>query len=305
MAFNHRFLLRFITNIAVYLLLFSCFGVVLWVVDEIIGWDILPDAWSLLVRACLVAGGIIAFVLVVINIILSLALVAEAQASRAALPDFQIARQLKRRFKRSFVALGLVVALLVAGLQVADRFRSATLARATRNEFAQVQTETEASLDKALDLFPPELLSALAQNQLDQSQLSSLRKLLGAISNSFPHRPTVAMLLPAAAPYQYSRIDQGSIASNQEGKLYLAPQFYTAMPSDVEDAAIKALFEGKPYPVDEVMQGAILNNTLPSAWGVLKHSGEVVAVVYLQADYPIDYDSSLHHDGPEKLLSNG
>jgi hypothetical protein len=304
MALNHRFLLRFVTNIAVYLLLFSCFGVVLWVVDEIIGWDILPDAWSLLVRAALVAGGIIAFVLVVINLILSLALVAESQASRATLPDFQISGRLRRRFKHSFVALGLVVALLVVGLQVADRFRSAALARTARSEFEQVQATTETSLDKVLDLFSPELITALAQNQLDQTQLSSLRRLLGSISNSFPHRPTVAMLLPAQSPYQYYRIDPGSIAANKEGQLYLAPQFYTAMPSELENTTLKALFEGKPAPVTEAMQGAVLNNTFPSAWGVLNNNGKIVAVVYLQAEFPMNYDSSFNHDGPDQLLSN-
>ncbi|MGB3298535.1 MAG: hypothetical protein WBA76_09725, partial [Phormidesmis sp.] len=121
---NHRFLLRLVTNLAVFLLTLSCFGVVLWVMDEFLLWDILPDGWSMIVRALLVAGGIIAFVLLVMNVLLSLALVAEASASRAELPNYGVSARVKRRVQRSIVAGIVAIALVIGGLQVTDHFRT-------------------------------------------------------------------------------------------------------------------------------------------------------------------------------------
>ena len=132
---NHRYLLRLVTNLAVFLLLLSCFGIVLWVTDEFLGWDILPDVWSLLVRALLVGGSIIAFVLLIMNVMLSLALLAEANASRAQLPDYQISPRFKRRVRKGVVAGVLAIALLIGGLQVVNQVRAQAAARTARAEF--------------------------------------------------------------------------------------------------------------------------------------------------------------------------
>ena len=308
---NHRFLLRLVTNFAVYLLTLSCFGIVLWVIDEVLRWDILPDAWSLLVRALLVAGGIIAFVLVVMNVILSLALLAEANASRALLPNYHISAHVKRRIGKIMLAGVIAIALLFGGLEIVNQVRTQGSVRTARAEFNQTQDAMDRTVEQVLGLFTPQLLEAIDTNTLaDKGELGNLRKLLNSIQASFPNQPSTTVVVRATqVPYQYASIDANSIKSNKQGQLFLSPQLYTGFPTKQETQIIKQLFSGKLVAPKDPLKGNVINNTIPSSWGVLKRNNRAIAVVYLQAKYPPNLNPALpsrdfHHDGPGSLLTN-
>lgn len=302
---NHRFLLRLVTNLAFCLLTLSCFGTVLWVIDEFLGWDILPNVWGLAVRALLVAGAIITFAMLVMNVMLSLALLAEANASQAQLPDYVISRRFRRRIRRSILAGGVAIVLLIGGLQIVNQVRAQEAIQTARAEFNQTQMDMNQTTEQVLKLFTPALLEGLGTNMLpEKGQLSNLSKLFSSIQASFPHRPTTAILVPATqAPYQYARIDSGSIQANNQGQLFLSPQLYTGFPSVRETEAVEQLFSGQLPEINGALPGNIINNTVPSSWGVLRHNGRIISLVYLRASDPL-FDQSFHHDGPEKLLSN-
>ncbi len=307
---NHRFLLRLVTNLAIVLLSLSCFGIVLWVMDEVLLWDILPDGWSLLVRALLIAGGIVTFVLVVMNVLLSLALLAESNASRARLPDYAVSRRIKRRMRQSLVAGLVAIALIIGGLQITDHFRAQAAAREARSEFTQAQTDLNTSMQAVLNLFTPPVLEAIDTNTLaEKGQLGNLSKLLSAIKSSFPQSPNATLLVLAAQPpFKYARINSGSIRSSNDGRLQLAPELYITFPSEQETQIIEQLFVGELPAITEPLAGQVINNTMPSTWGVLKRDDQIIAVVYLQSE--LFYDlvppglPAFHHEGPDSLLSN-
>lgn len=307
---NHRFLLRFVTNLAVVLLSFSCFGVVLWVIDEVLLWDILPDAWSLLVRALLIAGGIVTFVLVVMNVLLSLALMAESNASRAGLPDYAVSRRAKRRMRQSLVAGLAAIALIIGGLQITDHFRTQAAAESARSEFSQAQADLNTSMQAVLNLFTPPLLEAIDTDTLaEKGQLGNLSKLLSAIKASFPHSPNATLLVLATQPpFKYARINSGSIRASNDGKLQLAPELYATFPNEQETQIVEQLFAGDLPTITEPLAGQVINNTMPSTWGVLKRDRNVIAVVYLQSELFYDFVPpglpAFHHEGPDSLLSN-
>ncbi len=312
---NHRFLLRLVTNLAIFLLSLSCLGIVLWVIDQFLLWDILPEGWSLLVQAALIAGGIIAFVLVVMNLLLSLALMAESNAARADLPNYGISPQVKRRVRQSILATIVAVALLIGGLQITDYLRARTLASDASAEFIQAQATLDDSMQQVLNLFTPPLLEAIDTNTLaEKGQLGNMAKLFSSIQSSFPNSPTVALLTPAAqAPFKYARIDNNSIRSNGNGTTILDPELYATFPNAIETEAVEQLLAGKLPTIAGVLQGKLINNTVPSSWGVLKRNGKVIAVVYLQSNdgfnEAVPYNApaparDIHHSGPERLLSN-
>ncbi|MGD1854994.1 MAG: hypothetical protein ACFB2W_12170 [Leptolyngbyaceae cyanobacterium] len=304
---NHRFALRLVTSLTVWLLTLSCVGIVLWVIDEFLGWDILPDALSLLVRALLVAGGIIAAVLVVMNVVLSLALLAEANASRARLPDYGISRRFTRRVGRTVIGGILVVALLLGGLQVINHLRQQTAIQANRVEFNQVQDDMDVAMEQVVELFSPALLTSLENNTLEQQgQLGSLKKLLQSIPTSFSHNPRAVVLIPATeAPFKYARIEPESIVSDDNGGLRLSPKLYTGFPTQIESQMIEQLFSGQYTQPETEINGDLLRTDIPSSWGVLNHNGQPVAVVYLESTQQSDfYQQTLHHDGPAQLIAN-
>lgn len=310
---NHRFLLRLVTNLAIFLLILSCFGVVLWVIDEFLRWDILPEAWSLVVRAFLVAGGIIAFVLLIMNVLLSLALLAESNASRADLPNYGVSQQIKRRVQRSIVVAMVAMALLIGGLQITNHFRVQAVQKEAQAEFIQAQADLDTTVDQVLDLFSPELLAAIETNTLaEKGELGNLSKILSTIPSSFAHMPSTTLIVPASQkPFKYARIGRDNITTDNAGKLSVAPQLYATLPSQQETQAVEQLFSDKLPAVTEPLMGQIINNTLPSSWGVLKREGKVIALVYLQSDDSLslkfDIPGALpefHHDGPDSLSSN-
>ncbi|WP_027845081.1 hypothetical protein [Mastigocoleus testarum] len=308
---NHRFLLRLVTNFTVYLLTLSCFAIVLWVIDEVLRWDILPDAWSLLVRALLVAGGIIAFVLVVMNVILSLALLAEANASRALLPNYHISARLKRRIGKIMLAAVLAIALLFGGLEVITQVRTQSSIQTAQAEFNQTQNTMDRSAKQVLGLFTQQLLEAIDTNTLaEKGELGNLRKLLNSIQASFPNQPSTTVVIKATqAPYEYASINANSIKSNKQGQLFLSPQLYTGFPTKQETQIIKQLFSGKLVAPKDPLKGSVIKNTIPSSWGLLKRNNRAIAVVYLEAKYSPNGDPNLfnqdfHHNGPASLLTN-
>ena len=310
---NHRFLLRLVTNFAVCLLTLSCFGIVLWVIDEVLKWDILPDAWSLLVRALLVAGGIIAFVLVVMNAILSLALLAEANASRALLPNYEVSRRLKRRIGKIVMAGIIAIALLFGGLEVVTQVRTQASVETARAEFNRSQVVMDRSVKEVLGLFTPQLLEAIDTDTLEEKgQLGNLEKLFISIQASFPDRPLSTMVVRATQdPYQYANM---TIKRNNRGQLSLSTQLYTGFPSKKETQVIEQLFSGKLVRLKTPLKGNVISNKIPSSWGVLKRNGRAIAVVYLQKgspngypipnSYPAKSDGDFHHNGPASLLTN-
>ncbi|MEM8505243.1 MAG: hypothetical protein AAF716_19065 [Cyanobacteria bacterium P01_D01_bin.1] len=311
---NHRFLLRLVTNLAIALLTLSCFGIVLWVIDEFLQWDILPDAWSLLIRAMLVAAGIITFVMVVMNLLLSLALLAEATASRAQLPDYAVSARLKRRVRRSIVVVLIAIALIIGGLQITNQLRARAATQTAQTQFIEVQSEMDRSIERVLPLFTEPILDGLSDNTLtEKGQISNLAKLLESVQTSFPHAPTVKIIVRAdQAPFKYARIDSSRIGSNSQGRLTLTPQFYATFPSEKETQIIDQLFEEQLVEIIDPVVGQVINTEAPSSWGILKQDNEVVAVVYLQQidfpnlnsryNYRRPYDFS--HTGPEYLMTN-
>ena len=313
---NHRFLLRLVTNLAIFLLTLACFGTVLWVVDEFLQWDILPPVWSLLVRAGLVAGGIVAFVMVVMNLLLSLALLAEANASRVGLPDYVVSSQLKRRVRRSIVVVLVAIALVIGGLQITNQIRARAAAEAAEVRFAETQQQMDRSVEQVLPLFTAPILEGLSNNTLaEKGEIGNLAKLLESVQTSFPHAPKMVIVTRAdQAPFKYASIDRGSITASNQGRLTLSPRLYAAFPSEKETQIVEQLFGGQISEITGPVEGQVINTRIPSSWGILQQNGSVVAIVYLaQNDFSdfnnnfngLDYRSTydFYHTGPERLIT--
>ncbi len=314
---NHRFLLRLATNLAVFLLTLACFGTVLWVVDEFLQWDILPPAWSLLVQAGLVAGGIVAFVMVVMNLLLSLALLAEANASRAGLPDYVVSSQLKRRVRRSIAVVLVAIALIIGALQITNQLRARVATQTAETRFIDTQQEMDRSIEQVLPLFTAPILDGLANNTIaEQGEIGNLAKLFESVQTSFSYAPRMVIVTRAdQAPFKYASIDRGRINANSQGRLTLSPQLYAAFPSVEETQIIEQLFNGQLSEIAGPVAGRVINTQIPSAWGILQESGSAIAIVYLEQgdfsdfndnfnnfDYRGPYD--FHHTGPKRLITN-
>jgi hypothetical protein len=321
MAFNHRFLLRLITNLLICTLVLSSVGVLLWTVDEFIGWDILPENVGIYVRALIIGIAWVTFSLIVAHLLLSVTLFAEASASRAKLPDFQISSPLKRRLKRILPLTVLVCILLIMGLQAVDGVRKNITEQTAKQEaeqktrkefekariqFNQIQESVDQSLPKVLKLFTPSLLKSIQTNTISASEINQLFE---SVTVSLPHAPSLALLIPAKQPYKYYKIDRQAIALGKNGVPYLQPQFYLGFPTQLETKVVDQLFSKQVYALKTGLNGVFIKNTNPSSWGVLKLNNQAIALVYLGVNYSCPQPTKLIKDTcisptPKTLHSN-
>jgi hypothetical protein len=321
MLFNHRFLLRLITNLVVFALALSSIGILLWTIDEFIGWDILPDAIGIYVRALVIGIAWVTCTLIVIHLLLSLTLFAEASASRAKLPDIQVKPELKRKLNRLVPLVGVMVILLFYGLQAANRVRGNFVARLDRQEteqkqrkefetasvkFDQIQQDLDQALPQVLELFTPSLLNSIQTNTISAGEL---RQLFEAVQVSFPHNPSLSLLIPAQSPYRYYKLDSKAIARTKEGQFSLRPHYYFGFPTESETKAVNQLFAEQAAAPTNALTGVFIRNTVPSSWGVLRLNGRAIALVHLEAAYscpdPTEFvKDRCIHDGPAELHVN-
>lgn len=310
MIFNHRFLLRLITNLVICTLALSCVSVLLWTIDEFVGWDILPDTLGIYVRALVIGIAWITGTLIAMHLLLSLTLFAEASATRAKLTDFKVSPLLKRRLKRLLILTVLASILLLFGLQVVDGARKKVAEQVAKQEaiikFNQIHEDIEQALPEILKQFTPSLLSSIQSNTISASEI---RQILQAVTVSFPHNPSLVLLIPAEAPYKYYRIDQQAIPTDKNGVPYLKPQFYFEFPTQLESEIVDKLFSGQTSSTKTALNGVFIRNTLPSSWGILRLDGQVIALVYLGVNYRCPQPTQLIkdsciHSGPKALYTN-
>ena len=310
MGFNHRFLLRLITNLLICTLVLSSVSVLLWTIDEFIGWDILPENISVYVRGLIIGIAWVTFTFIVAHTLLSITLFAEASASRAKLPDLQISLPLKRRLKRILALTVMVSILLIVGLQAVDGVRKNITERTARQEaiieFNQIQKTVDQSLPKVLKLFTPSLLKSIQTNTISASEINQIFE---SVRVSFPHEPSLALLIPAKQPYKYYKLDRQAIALGKNSVPYLRPQFYLGFPNQVENQVVAKLFSKQVYALKNELKGGFINNTNPSYWGVLKLNNQAIALVYLGVNYTCPQPTKLIKDtcispGPKTLHTN-
>jgi len=100
----------------------------------------------------------------------------------------------------------------------------------------------------------------------------------------------VVVMTRAASPYRFCgyrlRVRRDSEVEEGRGKFYLEKQFYMGFPSPAEVEAVDQLFGGQPALLKNRLEGEVLNNVRPGAWGALRWNGQVAGLLLIQADFP-------------------
>lgn len=258
-------------------------GVVLWITDEVLGWDLFPDWIGRYAQLIVIVLSVLAASAVVTSLICSFAVMAESAARKAGMPEIAPSRR-----GRILVAGGIIAffgALFV--LHQVDVYREAYLrkdeqARALRR-YRQRQSDLLARIPGTLSLFSAEATAYLAGGPPSAAGDEGAGRLLHAIRASTPHDPVASVLVRAQAPYKYCVISTPS-GYGADAQKWLARNHLTSLPSRWEQDAIAALFAGRQVTVPQNRDGVFIDTRLPSAWGVLKQNGDVVGVLMLSAN---------------------
>ena len=295
MGLNHRYILRVVTDGALVLFVMSAVGAVLWVTDEFLGWNILPDWIDKYAQLIIVLFGAATGLAVGASLLCSVALMAESAAQRAGIEDYRTPPRIWR-------LLGLVVVLFGAGLflfyQIDVYRKGVALQKEEQTERVKSRErvqEFQAVLPRLVEAFPGPLVEAMSGGTLSE-QSPELVTFLSAIQSSTAHHPEVILLTRANAPYRFCRYRLRSRRDGQAaetlGRFYIERQFYTGFPSEAEAGVVRRLFEGQAVALESRIEGEVINNLRPGAWGVLSWKGEAAGLLVIQGDFPNRFEFS-------------
>ena len=242
---NYRLVLHFCLQGCLTLLALFVFGMFFWILDEWIGWDLLPHEFQSYVEALIFAAAAVVVVLVVGILLGYLGLFAHWLGKASGYPSATFSARTRRRFKGLMIALPVLIGVAAvvdhyygeyqvkvakeeqirraeaAKIEALKRERAAKLEaeKRDRERYAKalrfLEEKSSAMKDRlpavvgALDAKYLSLFYALAENPEGQPQADSQRlyRLCKAMEGSFPFSPRLQVVVAAPPPYRYAIIE--------------------------------------------------------------------------------------------------
>jgi len=310
---NHLVCARLATNLTLFVFTLFILGVVFATADTFLDWDILPSGIQKYAELLIAIFGIIASLLVVSSFLCSLMVLAEFAAKRVGIQG----KELQFNRKKFTILLIVIISILFAflALQTIDEYREESRLAENRVEIQEkLDKQSKAlaeSLSQIVTLFPSNILQAIENKKVlkikPKDKEDELIKFLNAISVSLPQQPGIALLIPAMPPYKYGKISfmsdhrYGYDPEKTEGR-----QFFMQFPNEVENEMVEALFQGKTQMLKTSLKGNFIDNSEPSAWGILKFNGKIIALIFLiqRIEGYEQVRDEIFHSGSEILISN-
>ena len=269
------------------------FGIFFWVLDEWVGWNILPDALQAYAEAIIAAAGIVAGLLLTGILLGFLGLFAHWVGRSSQYPEAHVPPRLMVRLKRAGLAIPVLVVLagavdhvrqkvLTQRAEVQRSERDArVLERATRDlrRHAGVLAERMPGLLGTLGPVEARILQELV---LDPEAVSLenhriLHRYCRALEQSCPFTPRLTWILPAPHPYRYAVVRHnpgvvpGQVVRKKDDPppLFFQVDYLTNWPDGREASVVAAALEGNVKSLNGLLRGRVIDNNRPSSFGVV------------------------------------
>jgi hypothetical protein len=277
---NHRRALKYTTDFGLGIFLFTILGVILWTTDEVLGWNILPDWLDHYAQLLVMVLAILAAFSVVISIMCSLAVMAGAAAMRAGDGELPSVRRPLQIVTGTLAG----TLLIMYGLHRLDVYRKEQIKQSEQVAAVVKRQKVSSELRERLREVAGEQGSRL-RSLLEKRDDAQMLQLLRALESSLPHTPGVQVLFRADVPYRYTTLR----LKNAGGRQVLQRESFMDLPEAWERQAVSDLLAGKTTTLADAQSGKFLNSTRPVAWEAIQGQKEIIALVSVNADKPIDY----------------
>ena len=300
-----------------YALVLGVAGLLLFICDEVIGWDIIPDWLDAYAVAIVLVLAIFRVVPIAFCLLGSATLGALAAAKRAGLdaaPDSTPTDRRKIRRRRIWAAAVLLaIVCALAGLDGISRLRARRQEaawKAEREEFRQLErekhkrvyehyrddlfgaaTNAAAHWTPALSILPAgggaTLLNAVNASPDAERALAGY---LASLEDSLVHRPKASLVVPGKDPYRYDVLSVRDVNGRRDadGRIaYLAHRPLIDLPAAWESDVLEGVLAGEERTLVHGRHGTVLNTDAPTAWIPLRDpaaSETVVGMLLLRAD---------------------
>jgi hypothetical protein len=265
-------------------------GSVLWIFDEYLDWDILPDWLESCAMAIVTILLVVSAFAVLTNLVSAVTVVADSLAERCVGPAKPGAT------RKTAIWTVMAIAVLLA---VLSSFQRISEARTRRQEAAikaqyraedkelseRISTSLKASVADSAAKFPVGLAAALSTG-MSPEQEKDVAEFLNSVKASIPYAPRATIVLRGSDPYLYQAISPlASWTKDSAGTVrHLGRDNFVALPSAWERDTVAALFDGAELDVPHGRGGALIDTKEPCAWKAIMADGKVVGVLVLRID---------------------
>lgn len=295
---NLRRVIRVSVSILVSLLALTSAGVVLWVADEGLGWNLFPDWLEECAYVLLASIGLLTVFAAASCVCASAALAALSAADRSGTEPEREPSKVHRWAVRG-VAAALVLAVAVGvALQKVDDWRAKRLRAEYRAEHARSFEAVRADLAKDAAVFAakvsPDLMPSAGGG--DTAREKELSVLLSSFAASSQFGPSVWLVVRGEPPYVWRKLSPNPKARDPDEPWLLSSPLVD-LPSVWERDTVSALFNGAELTVPHGRSGAVLDTREPCAWHAVESSdGSVAALLVLRT--PVRLGWGKHHKEP-------
>lgn len=259
MKLNPRILLRLSTNLTLWLILLCGVGMVLWLIDTVLKWDILPDFIDLYVELILSVFAVITGLSILLSLICIVAIGGEFLASKTQLPDHSISPKAN---KRILIVIGSLVLLIFTFYGISNFRqnvkRQANIARA-ESKYKRMSYELDSALSSNFDKIESSLIHYVDQMK---DHKSNLAEMIVSLQGSLPYHPKVEILIPCEEPYKYQILD----VSTYKEKPVLDAEKLLSLPTAHENLVLKDIIETGSTLHSFKKDGAFFSSSRPYAW---------------------------------------
>ena len=265
-------------------------GSILWIFDEYLYWDILPDWLENCAMAIVTILLVVSVFAVLTNFVSAVTVVADSLAERCVGPVRTGAS------RRPAIWIGIIVAALLAVLagfqqisKVRTRRQDAARIEKCRAEDRELCDKLKASLQDSVAesaaKFPDAMAATLA-SAMSSDDERNVAEFLRSLAVSIQYAPSVKMAIRGEPPYVYQSISAlRSWSKDENGKVrHLGRENLVDLPSVWERDTVAALFEGAKLDVPHGRGGAIIDTKEPCAWSAIERDGKVVGLLIFRVD---------------------
>ncbi len=285
---DFRKTLRTSATLALGVFFLALVGSILWLFDEFLDWDILPDWLESCASAIVTILIVISAFAVLTNLVSAVTVVADSLAERFAGPARSGGT---RRVAVWAVVFAFALIAVLAGFQQVSKVRTRRLEQAwkaqcraeDRELYERIHASLRASADVFADKFPAALAGDLAAG-LPTEREKEVAKYLRSLTASLPYGPRARIVVRGSSPYLYQSLSAlAGWSKDPEGAVrHLGRENLVGLPSTWERDTVAALFQGAELDVPHGRGGAVIDTKEPCAWRAIRADGKVVGLLVLR-----------------------
>lgn len=259
MKLNPRTLLRLSSNLTLWLIISCGIGMILWLIDTVLDWDILPDFIDIYVELILSVFAVITGLSILLSLICTLAIGGEYLASKTQIPDQRVNSGVNRKI---YVVLGTLFILLFIFYGVSSyRQNSQREANLVKNQkaFDQKSSELDSALSVNFKKIEASLISYIDNQEKNESDLSEM---IISLENSLPHSPKLKILISGIEPYKFQILD----VSTYRDEPILNTEKLLSLPTSYENQILDDIINVGETSLPFKNEGAFFSTKHPYAW---------------------------------------